>query len=132
MREREQFEAIIRDTLAPDQFEAALTMEGDHYAEYATVLAWSVFRAVLRGDAAGAAPSSVPTQPEGWKLVPIEPTEDMVVNGFESWPDPIFSKPEDWEAYEAMTGCQQAAHKARLCYAAMIGTATATSTEGQS
>lgn len=52
MNNREQFEAIIRDTLAPDQVEAALAREGDHYAEYATVLAWAVFRAVLRGDAA--------------------------------------------------------------------------------
>lgn len=61
-----------------------------------------------------------PVIPEGFQLVPIEPTEDMVVSGFESWPDRHFSKPEDWAAFEAMTGCQQAAHKARLCYAAMI------------
>ncbi|CUJ80188.1 MULTISPECIES: hypothetical protein [Achromobacter] len=58
--------------------------------------------------------------PAGWKLVPIEPTETMVVCGFESRPDPVFSKPEEWEAFDAMTGCQQAAHKARLCYAAML------------
>lgn len=44
----------------------------------------------------------------------------MVVEGFESWPDPLFSKPDDWDAYEAMTGCQQAAYKARLCYSAML------------
>lgn len=61
--------------------------------------------------------------PAGWKLVPIEPTETMVVCGFESRPDPVFSKPEDWEAFDAMTGCQQAAHKARLCYAAMLDAA---------
>ncbi|MFY3534450.1 hypothetical protein [Achromobacter denitrificans] len=61
--------------------------------------------------------------PAGWKLVPIEPTETMVVCGFESRPDPVFSKPEDWEAFAAMTGCQQAAHKARLCYAAMLDAA---------
>lgn len=58
-----------------------------------------------------------------FKLVPIEPTETMVVCGFESRPDPIFSKPEEWEAFDAMTGCQQAAHKARLCYAAMLAAA---------
>lgn len=58
-----------------------------------------------------------------WKLVPVEPTEDMVVSGFESWPDRYFSKPEDWLAFEAMSGCQQAAHKARLCYAAMLAAA---------
>lgn len=61
--------------------------------------------------------------PAGWKLVPIEPTEAMIVCGFESRPDPVFSKPEEWEAFDAMTGCQQAAHKARLCYAAMLAAA---------
>ncbi|SIT42969.1 hypothetical protein BN2476_340001 [Paraburkholderia piptadeniae] len=50
---------------------------------------------------------------------------EMVVDGFESWPNPTFSKQEDWEAYEAMSGCQQAAHKARLCYAAMLAAAPA-------
>jgi hypothetical protein len=61
--------------------------------------------------------------PGGWKLVPIEPTEDMVVEGFESRPDPIFSEPEVWEAFDRMSGCQQAEHKARLCYAAMLDAA---------
>jgi len=61
--------------------------------------------------------------PAGWKLAPIEPTEAMIVCGFESRPDPVFSKPEEWEAFDAMTGCQQAAHKARLCYAAMLAAA---------
>lgn len=65
---------------------------------------------------------SQPT-PNGWKLIPIEPTEDMVTCGFESWPDRFFSKPEDWTAYEAMTGCQKAAHRARLCWAAMLAAA---------
>jgi hypothetical protein len=62
---------------------------------------------------------------EGWKLVPIEPTETMVVVGFESWPNEFFSSPEEWEAFEAMSGCQQAAHKAKLCYAAMLAAAPA-------
>lgn len=61
--------------------------------------------------------------PEGYKLVPVEPTETMVVVGFESWPDEFFSSPEDWEAFEKMSGCQQAAHKARLCYDAMLDAA---------
>jgi hypothetical protein len=64
--------------------------------------------------------------PNGWKLVPIEPTEKMVIEGFESPPDQFFSKLEDWDAYEEMTGCQQAAHKARLCYAAMLAAAPET------
>ncbi|EOZ1461002.1 hypothetical protein U9W75_000935 [Enterobacter hormaechei] len=37
--------------------------------------------------------------PEGWVAVPVEPTEDMIVNGFESEPDERFSDAEEWEAY---------------------------------
>ncbi|WP_260251614.1 hypothetical protein [Enterobacter cloacae] len=58
--------------------------------------------------------------PEGWVAVPVEPTEDMIVNGFESEPDESFSDEKEWEAYDAMSGCQQAAHRARLCWSAMI------------
>jgi hypothetical protein len=62
-----------------------------------------------------AAPPS-PVIPDGYALVPIEPTENMVIDGFESKPDSFFSAPDEWAAYEAMSGCQQAAHKARLCW----------------
>lgn len=61
--------------------------------------------------------------PAGWKLVPVEPAEDMVIEGFESEPDSFFSHSDEWEAYKAMSGCQQAAHKAKLCWAAMIAAA---------
>lgn len=61
--------------------------------------------------------------PAGWVMVPKEPTEDMVISGFESEPDKNFSNPDEWEAYDAMSGCQQAAHKAKLCWAAMIAAA---------
>ena len=64
-----------------------------------------------------------PVIPDGWALVPIEPTEDMIVNGFESEPDESFSDEKEWEAYDAMSGCQQAAHRAKLCWAAMIAAA---------
>ncbi|NUL36611.1 hypothetical protein [Kosakonia sacchari] len=67
-----------------------------------------------------AAPVTAATVPDGWKLVPVEPTERMVIDGFESEPDETFSEPEVWEAYQAMSGCRQAAHRARLCYAAML------------
>lgn len=60
---------------------------------------------------------------DGWVAVPVEPTEDMIVEGFESEPDEIFSDERDWEAYDAMSGCQQAAHRAKLCWAAMISAA---------
>lgn len=59
-----------------------------------------------------------------FKLVPVEPTEDMVIAGFESVPDPVFA-PEHWDEYEHMSGCQKAAMRARLCYAAMLAAAPA-------
>ncbi|GAB7197628.1 hypothetical protein [Dickeya oryzae] len=64
-----------------------------------------------------------PVIPYGWRLVPIEPTEEMVINGFESEPDKFFSSDDEWEAYAAMSGCEQAAHRARLCYSAMLAVA---------
>lgn len=64
-----------------------------------------------------------PVIPDGWKLVPIEPTENMIIEGFESEPNKTFSKPEVWEEYAAMSGCKQAAHRAKLCWAAMLAAA---------
>ncbi|WP_240905642.1 dATP/dGTP pyrophosphohydrolase domain-containing protein [Enterobacter roggenkampii] len=61
--------------------------------------------------------------PDGYAVVPIEPTEDMIVYGFESEPDEDFIDPAVWEEYQAMSGCRQAAHRARLCWAAMIAAA---------
>ncbi|MEB2511275.1 hypothetical protein SB379_19910 [Burkholderia multivorans] len=88
---------------------------------YAKMTPWQFYEAGWVAARAAASPAAV--IPAGWKLVPIEPTESMVVDGFESWPDQFFSDPEVWAAYEKMTGCQQAAHKARLCYAAMLAAA---------
>jgi len=72
-----------------------------------------------------AAPAAVP---EGWKLVPIEPTESMVIAGFESVPspNPTFTPMAVWDEYEAMSGCQQAAFRAKLCWAAMLAAAPET------
>jgi hypothetical protein len=61
--------------------------------------------------------------PDGYVLVPIEPTEKMVIEGFESEPDEFFSKSEEWDAYQEMSGCEQAAHRAKLCWSAMISAA---------
>ncbi|MDL4912540.1 MAG: hypothetical protein QRY16_01730 [Enterobacterales bacterium endosymbiont of Blomia tropicalis] len=58
--------------------------------------------------------------PPGYVIVPIVPTEDMIINGFESEPDPHFSDEKEWEEYEALSGCRQAARRAELCWAAMI------------
>ncbi|MBD1589489.1 hypothetical protein [Pseudomonas typographi] len=58
-----------------------------------------------------------------WKLVPVEPTEDMIVYGFESVPHLGFSDPDLWDHYSELTGCQQAAMRAKLCWAAMLAAA---------
>lgn len=58
--------------------------------------------------------------PDGWKLVPVEPSEKMIVEGFESRPDEDFSDPEEWEEYSQMSGCEQAAYRAQRCWAAML------------
>lgn len=64
-----------------------------------------------------------PVIPDGYALVPIVPTEDMVINGFESEPDEDFSDPDVWEEYQSMSGCQQAALRAKLCWEAMVAAA---------
>lgn len=64
-----------------------------------------------------------PVIPEGYVMVPKEPTERMVIDGFESEPDETFSEPEVWEAFQKMSGCEQAAFRARLCWAAMLAAA---------
>lgn len=66
-----------------------------------------------------------PAVPDGWKLVPIEPTEDMIIKGFESAPSMLFSNPDDWDAYVSMSGCRRAAYKASRSWAAMLAAAPA-------
>lgn len=84
-------------------------------------LGWNACRAAMLH---GAEPVTTTYKlPDGWVAVPIEPTEDMIVYGFESEPDEDFSDPAVWEEYQAMSGCQQAAHRAKLCWAAMIAAA---------
>ncbi|QMD63092.1 ead/Ea22-like family protein [Citrobacter sp. RHB35-C17] len=57
---------------------------------------------------------------DGYVMVPIVPTEDMAINGFESEPDPHFSDEKEWAEYKALSGCRKAARRAELCWAAMI------------
>lgn len=72
-------------------------------------------------DAQNDEPVSQPYKlPVGWVAVPVEPTEEMIINGFESVPDPHFSDEKEWEEYEALSGCRKAARWAELCWAAMI------------
>ncbi|SER25896.1 hypothetical protein SAMN05216522_11737 [Rosenbergiella nectarea] len=62
--------------------------------------------------------------PKGYALVPIAPTEDMVIAGFESKPSVFNSSTDELERCEAMSGCEEAAHRAKLCWKAMIGAAS--------
>ncbi|KLV65952.1 hypothetical protein [Citrobacter sp. MGH106] len=81
-------------------------------------LAWSAMpRAALKSILQA---GNSPVTPDGYVLVPIVPTEDMIINGFESVPDPHFSDEKEWEEYEALSGCRQAARRDELCWAAMI------------
>lgn len=61
-----------------------------------------------------------PALPAGWKIAPRDPDEEMIIRGFESEPDESFSTPEDWERYEKMSGCEQAAHRVKLSWTAMF------------
>lgn len=62
--------------------------------------------------------------PDGYALVPVEPTEGMVIAGFEAELREEFRDPDAWEAYEGMSGCEQAALRAKWCWAAMVKAAT--------
>jgi hypothetical protein len=75
----------------------------------------------IRNERATPAPSA----PIGWKLVPVEPTERMIIDGFESAPspNPSWTPMDVWDEYEAMSGCEQAAFRAKLCWAAMLAAA---------
>lgn len=101
----------------------AMEMDDDFDSafEHGKAVGWNACRAAMLQ---GAEPVTTAYKlPVGWVAVPVEPTEDMIVNGFESEPDESFSDEKEWEAYDAMSGCQQAAHRAKLCWAAMIAAA---------
>jgi len=76
MNERELFEKAIRENLAPDHADDALEMEGDYYAEYATSLAWSMWRegrrfAPTEGAVAWPVPLSIETNYEVGQTVEL-------------------------------------------------------------
>ena len=110
---------------APISVPAAMEMDDDFDSafEHGKAVGWNAYRAAMLQSFGNSEQLNSPVIPDGWVLVPIEPTEGMIVNGFESEPDEIFSDEKEWEAYDAMSGCQQAAHRATLCWAAMIAAA---------
>ncbi|MDE7908748.1 hypothetical protein NVS39_24900, partial [Enterobacter cloacae] len=107
---------------APVSVPAAMEMDDDFDSsfEHGKAVGWNAYRAAMLQSFGNSEQLNSPVIPDGWVMVPVEPTEDMIVNGFESEPDESFSDEKEWEAYEAMSGCQQAAHRAKLCWAAMI------------
>ncbi|WP_313390114.1 hypothetical protein [Leclercia sp.] len=66
---------------------------------------------------------STSSMSNGLVAVPVEPTENMIIAGFEAELREEFRDPEAWKTFEAMSGCEQAAHRAKLCWAAMIAAA---------
>lgn len=106
----------------PTDDERIMAIEGIHNCERCGDEGWVMGEMGITRCACGQAGNS-PVIPEGYVLVPKEPTERMVIDGFESEPDESFSKPEVWEAYQDMSGCEQAAYRARLCWAAMLAAA---------
>ena len=90
--------------------------ENDCYVEFHANFAWHFWKA-------RAALSQKPSVPKGWKIVPIEPDEAMIVAGFESAPDKIFDGENYPAEYDDMSGCQKAAFRAKRCYAAMLNAA---------
>lgn len=57
----------------------------------------------------------IPGVAEGWQMVPTDPSEKMVIAGFES-----VSEFRDTDEYAEMSGCKGAAESAKVCYAAML------------
>ena len=107
---------------APVSVPDAMEMDDDFDSsfEHGKAVGWNAYRAAMLQSFGNSEQLNSPVIPDGWVIVPVEPTEDMIVNGFESEPDESFSDEKEWKAYDAMSGCQQAAHRAKLCWAAMI------------
>ncbi len=117
---------VVPEEATPGSIEILASIRPPHGVAYqwdedqrhAAADAWNACRgAMLQG-----ADGNSAVIPDGYALVPVEPTEDMVIHGFESVPHPLF-QPADWDKYQTMSGCEQAAHRAKLCWAAMIAAA---------
>lgn len=110
---------------APISVPAAMEMDDDFDSafEHGKAVGWNAYRAAMLQSFGNSEQLNSPVIQDGWVMVPIEPTGKMIIEGFESEPDEFFSDADVWKAYEAMSGCQQAAHRAELCWAAMIAAA---------
>lgn len=128
---KEQPAPVVQEVDADDNFYSWFGREwreNYQHNQYTTaakqmlgVMAESAWKAGRR--AAMLQAGNSPAIPDGYVMVPEEPTESMVIAGFESEPDEFFSESEVWEAYQKMSGCEQAAFRARLCWRAMLAAA---------
>ncbi|AZP32560.1 hypothetical protein DC438_05210 [Cronobacter sakazakii] len=91
----------------------------DEEQRHAAADAWNACRGAMLQGADGNSPVIL----DGYVLVPIIPTEEMIINGFEAELREEFRDPEALETYEKMSGCELAAHRTKLCWAAMIAAA---------
>ncbi|EAO0387339.1 DUF550 domain-containing protein [Salmonella enterica subsp. enterica serovar Bovismorbificans] len=123
---KEQPAPVVPPAIEPDYEVIKGILPTTNPDEYACCIAADMWNACRADMFQGGQPVSnrdelsSPVIPDGYALVPIVPTEDMVINGFESEPDPHFSDEKVWAEYEALSGCRRAARRAELCWAAMI------------
>ncbi|HGJ5174892.1 TPA: DUF550 domain-containing protein [Salmonella enterica subsp. enterica serovar Newport] len=119
---KEQPAPVVPPAIEPDYEVIKGILPTTNPDEYACCIAADMWNACRADMFQGGQPVSnrdelsSPVIPDGYALVPIVPTEDMVINGFESEPDPHFSDEKVWAEYEALSGCR----RAELCWAAMI------------
>ncbi|HHS9878102.1 TPA: hypothetical protein ACT0TC_002983 [Klebsiella aerogenes] len=131
---------VVPEEATPDSIEILASARRRDHAVFqwdedqrnAAADSWNAFRAAIlqaiNSPVIGIDPASGPDRtvevryvaPPGYVMVPKEPTERMVIDGVESEPDETFSESEVWEAYQKMSGCEQAAFRARLCWATML------------
>lgn len=123
---KEQPAPVVPPAIEPDYEVIKGILPTTNPDEYACCIAADMWNACRADMFQGGQPVSnrdelsSPVIPDGYALVPIVPTEDMVINGFESEPDPHFSDEKVWAEYEELSGCRRAARRAELCWAAMI------------
>lgn len=110
----EQLEPVSQHYRLPANSFTNQQLEGMSHGDNPQANAYRELLAYRRG---------APASTAGWVVVPIEPTEDMVIAGFEAELREEFRDPDAWEAFEAMSGCEQAALRAKWCWAAMIAAA---------
>lgn len=106
--------------------QAALAANSEPFAYFQRNEGWNCWEEVIAsaaGEPGVVAAYRHPLPQQGWVSVPKVPTQDMVIAGFESLQDLSLGCDDEQEEYDEMSGCQQAAFRAKRCWAAMIAAA---------